>query len=405
MESLRKNWAFLAVGAVSLLLGALALLTAMRLRQESPVAPTAPSEQKAAEGSAVPACVLTFDLTLATPTPTPSATPGVSPTNEPSVSPSASPSVSPSSSPSPSVTPGTGGGDPSPTPSPTPSVTPSPSPSPSATPRPSASASPSPSATATPVPTATPGAVSIYVTKSVDHTAVNPGDLLNYTVRVTNNGSVAAYDGYFDENLSDYTDYDGGMSCNKTTSSGTSSIGWQIDDLTTSVVQSVSETSSLDQFRVAGSLDENNNNWDLNPGEYITCTYRVRVLSNAPANTSITNSVITRFDNKNGDQTNETESSSSANTSVITNRTQCNQTCVNNSQCGSYEICYIPGGQTSGVCRNPSCVTDGDCVCNFIATPIPTSNVVPQVPVAGTSWPTIALIAGALLLITIGFAL
>lgn len=252
--------------------------------------------------------------------------------------------------------------------------------------------------------TVTVGTNTIQVTKSSDRSSVNPGDTMTYTVRLTNNSNVVVYDGFFDENLSDYTDYDGGMSCNKTTSSGTSSIGFQIDDLSTSAVEAVSEASGLDRFRVTGNLSENNNNWDLNPGEYISCTYRVKVLSNAPANTSLVNNVSGHFDNKNGDQPNETDISGNASTSVVVNQTQCNQTCTNSNQCGS-QICYITSGQTSGVCRNNSCPTDGDCSCNFVATPVPTNTTTPQVPVAGTSWPTIALIGGALLLITLGFAL
>ena|SRR3989344_8049800 len=76
MNFLKKNWAFLGIGLVSLLLGVLAVLTAVRLREEKPVAPTAPqSKPRAVEGSPVPECTISFTISLASPSPTPSPTP------------------------------------------------------------------------------------------------------------------------------------------------------------------------------------------------------------------------------------------------------------------------------------------------------------------------------------------
>lgn len=78
---------------------------------------------------------------------------------------------------------------------------------------------------------------------------------------------------------------------------------------------------------------------------------------------------------------------------------QCNYACTANSQCPSGLICYIPNGQTAGNCRNTQCLTESDCICNLpSATPTITST--PQLPEAGTSWPTILGIGtGVLILI------
>lgn len=74
----------------------------------------------------------------------------------------------------------------------------------------------------------------------------------------------------------------------------------------------------------------------------------------------------------------------------------CNGSCGSNLNCQSSYICY------QGFCRNPSCTTDADCICN--GTPGPTATP-PSLPQSGTDWPTILgagvgiiTILGALLL-------
>lgn len=126
MNFLKKNWVFISITLVSILLGLLAVLTAIRLRDQTAVAPTVPQSQpQAVDGTPVPACQATFTITAdASPVPTP--TPGSSPLPTPT------PVVTPTPTPVPTATPPTGGTDPSPspvvTPTPTPVATPTPTP-------------------------------------------------------------------------------------------------------------------------------------------------------------------------------------------------------------------------------------------------------------------------------------
>ncbi len=137
MNFAQKSLKYFAVFVVFFGVGILIILSTVKLQKQTPVAPTAPTPQRAIEGSPVPECQDVLTVIVASPTPTPTPTP----------------SASPSPSPSPSVTP-----SPTPTPISTPTATPTASPTatPTATPRPTATPTPTP--TATPVPTASPGA-------------------------------------------------------------------------------------------------------------------------------------------------------------------------------------------------------------------------------------------------------
>ncbi|MEK7587322.1 MAG: hypothetical protein AAB457_00710 [Patescibacteria group bacterium] len=84
-------------------------------------------------------------------------------------------------------------------------------------------------------------------------------------------------------------------------------------------------------------------------------------------------------------------------------KASCNNNCNATSDCASGLTC------TGNVCRNPSCTTKTNCVCDVAAgpTPTPTTPPVPKVPVAG-SGPTvlgISVIGGGLLLLLLGLAL
>lgn len=192
----------------------------------------------------------------------------------------------------------------------------------------------------------------------MNRTTASPGDTLTYTVRLINDGVIPIYDVYFDEDLSDFVDYKApSMSCLfKDASTGSSNtIGFEIDNLSDGVDQTPeAESSSLDRFRVAGDLTEANNTWDLDVNDTVTCTYQVTVNSGVPGGTNIINLIVGHADDKNGDQPNETELTDSDQTTVV-----------------------VP----------------------------PAPSVIPGVPVAGTSWPTIFLIIGGFALLILGFAL
>ena len=67
MKFLKKNWLVILTGCLSAFLGVLTLLTVVKLKKTTPVAPTAPESKPKA---VIPACTLTFQLSLAlTPTP------------------------------------------------------------------------------------------------------------------------------------------------------------------------------------------------------------------------------------------------------------------------------------------------------------------------------------------------
>lgn len=382
MNFFRKHWAFLTIALVSMSLGALTLLTVIRLREEKPVAPTAPEPERAVEGQPVPECQVSFTISIASPTPEASPSPG-GPTPTPV------PSPTPRATPTPSATPIT-------TPSPIPQATPTPAPTPSATP-PTGGLNPH-----------------LSVEKDVDRTTASVGDTLTYTVRLINDGATFVYDAFFDEDLADYTDYKSpSMSCSYLDASAgiNTAIGFEIDDLSDGADETPeAETSSLDRFRVAGDLTEANNTWDLDINDTITCTYQVTIHSNVSGGTTLKNLVVGHVDDKNGDQPNETELTDQDETTVSviapTPPPQCGAGCTSNSQCPSNLICYIPAGQTTGACRNPECQTDVDCVCPGPAvSPTPAPSVIPGVPVAGVSWPTIFLIMGGMALLVLGFAL
>lgn len=114
--NLKKNWYVILIGFSTIILGTIAILTALRMYQagNNPVAPNAPESQPAAQTlpTATPTpttstCLLTFNLTLPTvtltPTPTrnPSATP--TPTSNPLATPT--PTLNPSATPKAIVTP------------------------------------------------------------------------------------------------------------------------------------------------------------------------------------------------------------------------------------------------------------------------------------------------------------
>lgn len=75
MDAFSRNWKLIAIALVSFLLGGLILLSVSRIGQQAPVAPTAPTKQRAFEGTPVPACQV--DLSVVVPSATPNSSPPV----------------------------------------------------------------------------------------------------------------------------------------------------------------------------------------------------------------------------------------------------------------------------------------------------------------------------------------
>ena len=130
MNKLKQNWYLILIGLATVILGIIAVVTAIKLYQlrEVPVAPTVPKPAPAREP--VEACKLTFNISAVTPTPTLTGTITPTPTGSPT--------------PTPTLT-GT------PTPTPTGTITPTPTGTVTLTPTPTSSV------TLTPTPTLPPG--------------------------------------------------------------------------------------------------------------------------------------------------------------------------------------------------------------------------------------------------------
>lgn len=134
MEKIKRNWYLILIAIATVVLGAIAVITAIKLYQlrEKPVAPTAPESKPRAVS---PQCTLEFSLAV-TPTPTPTG----------SLTPTPTPTGSLTPTPTPTAT-----GTPGPTATPTPTGTPGPTATPTPTPPPGATSTPTPpGATATP---------------------------------------------------------------------------------------------------------------------------------------------------------------------------------------------------------------------------------------------------------------
>ncbi|MBZ0292124.1 MAG: isopeptide-forming domain-containing fimbrial protein, partial [Anaerolineae bacterium] len=161
--------------------------------------------------------------------------------------------------------------------------------------------------------------ISVTKTENDADNRVDAADVITYTVRITNtrpaNGGIA-YDVYFDENLDNDTDFAApSMAC---THSVSGSLAFQIDASPYDGVADP-EASTLDTFRVAGGATENTNGWQLNPGEYIQCTYQVVVNSTIQAgDTSVRNTVTGHVDSADNNQVGEVDVTANANTTLST---------------------------------------------------------------------------------------
>jgi len=125
MNKLKQNWYLILIGLATVILGIIAVVTAIKLYQlrEVPVAPTVPKPAPAREP--VEACKLTFNISAVTPTPTPTGTITPTPTGSPTPTPTLT--GTPTPTPTGTITP-TPTGTITPTPTLPPGVTPTPTP-------------------------------------------------------------------------------------------------------------------------------------------------------------------------------------------------------------------------------------------------------------------------------------
>lgn len=112
MKLNRRNISLLLLSLVTIGIGVFALLTALKLRESTPVAPTVPQEEPQAASAA---CTITFSL----------ATPSNTPTRTPTIGPSSTPTKTPAATSTPTRTP-TSTRTLTPTRTPTPTATPNP---------------------------------------------------------------------------------------------------------------------------------------------------------------------------------------------------------------------------------------------------------------------------------------
>jgi len=101
-----------------------------------------------------------------------------------------------------------------------------------------------------------------------------------------------------------------------------------------------------------------------------------------------------------------TEAPTPTATATATANPECNNSCTQNTDCPDGLMCNIASGETSGSCRNTSCLSETDCICPAATgTSAPIADE-PELPDAGTSWPTVLgtafgflVILGSLLLV------
>jgi len=171
----------------------------------------------------------------------------------------------------------------------------------------------------------------------------------------------------------------------------------------TTVISGISEGQNVIINSSSGSIIISSNESTTIPTATTTNTANA-----TPTAVTTTTSTVTSGSTTTATSTATSTATATATSTASGQPNSCNGTCGSNSNCSSGLFCY------SGYCRNSSCPTDTDCVCNGTATPTststsiaqgPTSTSEPQLPEAGTSWPTILgtgfgifIILGALLL-------
>ncbi len=198
-------------------------------------------------------------------------------------------------------------------------------------------------------------AITVVKTENDVDNIVDAGDVVTYTVVITNTSATAtAYDTFFTDNLDNDTDYVApSMTCVHSVSGA---LSFEIDDTPFDGTPDT-EAATLDTFRVAGDLTEGSNAWDLPPGANITCNYQVVMnLSLGAGDPAIANAVSGQFDSANGDVPQEENYTGNDDTTLtspaptfIKTRTNVNDI-VQVGEIVSYRIVVtVPEGTTNGL--------------------------------------------------------
>lgn len=356
MRFIKKNWAFILIGFVSLGLGVLAILTALKLRQETPVAPTAPTDQEAFEGNSVPACTLTFSL---------------SGTNEPCGIPflrfapgftsfnrgdsTFNVSYQPESIPNTQVI----------------------------------------------------GVVANFTDNGGHFESKTTVTASGSATITTDQHCDSAGGGWFDVCSGDDAETTKTYTISNYQSSLTKTISSVRFDLRERTSDANFVFKSL-QFQYLTQCPVGSPNPSPSPSVSPSPTPSV---SPSPSPTPGVSPSATPGPSATPPIGGPNPSPSPTPSPAVTPTPvpQCNLGCTSSSQCPTSMVCYIQAGQTSGVCRNASCQSDTDCICPTTTTPgvtpSPAPSTIPSVPKAGTIWPTFILVAAGVILVTLGFAL
>lgn len=130
----------------------------------------------------------------------------------------------------------------------------------------------------------------LSVVKTADPVLVDAADVVTYTVVITNTSTNGAmiYDVTFTDDPNDFMSVD------------VTSFVCNINGGPNTDVEVTPNVNGADPFTVAENLNEDLNEWDLTPGDILTCTYNVVVDANVPATSTLTNVVTATGSTVNG---------------------------------------------------------------------------------------------------------
>lgn len=130
----------------------------------------------------------------------------------------------------------------------------------------------------------------LSVVKTAAPVLVDAADVVTYTIVITNTSANGAtiYDVTFTDDPNDFMSVD------------VTSFVCNINGGPNTDVEVTPNVNGADPFTVAENLNEDLNEWDLAPGDILTCTYNVVVDANVPATSTLTNVVTATGSTVNG---------------------------------------------------------------------------------------------------------